>query len=146
MPNLEKRPGGYNPMKWNCEKDGCFNLKRRPKIEQFAGGFPRNGNFGDVDGWIELNGAFAMLEWKGEGGVLKDSQRHALIRFTKQDDRNIVYYVEGDPETMRVDRYAIVRHGWFPNPSEYVHGSLDDLRSHMWAWGNWADKTPRRVK
>ena len=31
---------GYNPLRWDCERQGCFNLKRRPKIEVFADCFP----------------------------------------------------------------------------------------------------------
>ena len=30
---------GYNPLRWDCEKSGCFNIKCRPKLEQFAGVF-----------------------------------------------------------------------------------------------------------
>ena len=34
------RADGYNPLRWDCERQGCFNLKRRPKIEVFADCFP----------------------------------------------------------------------------------------------------------
>ena len=41
----EQQPGrGYNPMRWDCERDGCFNVLRRPKIEVFADCFPRRIN------------------------------------------------------------------------------------------------------
>lgn len=47
---------GYNPLRWDCERRGCFNLKRRPKIEVFAECFPGRINFGDVDGIVEIGG------------------------------------------------------------------------------------------
>ena len=50
--------GGYNPMRWDCEKSGCFNVKCRPKIEVFAECFPGRINFGDMDGRVELGGYF----------------------------------------------------------------------------------------
>ena len=65
------KPLGFNPMRWDCDTDGCFNVKRRPKIEMFADCFPRRINFGDVDGLVEIGGRFCLLEWKGQGGALR---------------------------------------------------------------------------
>ena len=31
---------GYNPLRWNCDDRGCYNVKHRPKIEFFAGALP----------------------------------------------------------------------------------------------------------
>jgi len=53
-------------MRWDCEKQGCFNLKKRPKIELFADCFPGAISFGDVDGRVEYKGRFLELEWKPE--------------------------------------------------------------------------------
>jgi hypothetical protein len=52
---------GYNPMRWNCEKDGCFNVKCRPKIEQFADCFPGRIAVSDIDGIVEINGRLGLL-------------------------------------------------------------------------------------
>src|SRR6185312_11715137 len=99
-------PSGFNPMRWNCAADGCFNVKRRPKIELFTDCFPRRINFGDVDGLVELNGSFCLLEWKGKGGSVRRGQELSYIQFTKIPN-NIVFIVDGDAETMNVNRYQI---------------------------------------
>ena len=96
---------GFNPMRWCCKKDGCFNDLRRPKIEVFAVCFPGRINFGDMDGLVEINGYFGMLEWKGKGGVIKLGQRITFERFTRHLG-NTVFVVEGDAKTMKVGRYC----------------------------------------
>jgi hypothetical protein len=74
------KPDGYNPLRWDCEKQGCFNKKCRPKIEIFADCFPRRINFGDVDGLVEINGKGLLLEWKS---VLKDIPTGQKIAYQK---------------------------------------------------------------
>ena len=49
-------------MRWDCSASGCFNVKRRPKVEQFADALPGRVSFGDVDGIVEINGWFLMIE------------------------------------------------------------------------------------
>ena len=63
MPN---NPAGFNPLRWDCDHQGCFNKLKRPKIEVFADCFPGRINFGDVDGIVEINGYLLILEWKPE--------------------------------------------------------------------------------
>lgn len=43
MAEINKAPG-YNELRYNCETQGCFNIKKRPKIEIFAECFPRKCN------------------------------------------------------------------------------------------------------
>ena len=57
---------GYNPLRWDCLRRGCFNLKRRPKIEVFADCFPGRINFGDVDGIVEISGNALLLDGKAK--------------------------------------------------------------------------------
>jgi len=96
---------GFNPLRWNCETDGCFNKLRRPAIELFADCFPGKINFGDVDGLVEINGRLCLLEWKGQGGSIKTGQRITYQRFTSHPG-NAVFVVEGDAKTMAVTRYC----------------------------------------
>ena len=109
------KPAGFNPLRYDCTVSGCFNKKRRPKIEVFADCFPRRINFGDVDGLVELNGSFVLLEWKGAGGVLRDGQRRSLQAFSRQR-ANLAIVVEGDAESMTVSRLCFFWHsrlfGW----------------------------------
>lgn len=126
---------GFNPMRWSCEKDGCFNIKRRPKIEVFADCFPRRINFGDVDGLVELNGFFCLLEWKGEGGSLKRGQILTFTAFTNIIG-NIVLVVNGNAETMAVTGYATF---WGGRQWPLTTASLDELKDRLRRWAEWTE-------
>ena len=126
---------GENPMRWNCERDGCFNLKRRPKIEVFAECFPRRINFGDIDGMVELSGAFCLLEWKGDGGALRTGQRLSYIQFTRSHG-NIVFVVHGNAETMAVDGYYIF---WQGQQEPFVAATLTDVKERIRKWAHWIE-------
>ena len=125
---------GHNPMRWDCEGDGCFNIKRRPKIEVFAECFPRKINFGDVDGLVEINGRFCLLEWKGEGGELKTGQRITYEAFTRLHG-NAVFLVEGDAEHMTARRYSIF---WNGVQGNWVRADLDSLKGSIRGWAKLA--------
>ena len=55
---------GFNPMRWDCDRWGCFNRVCRPKIEKFADCFPGRINFGDLVAIVEVSGNTLVLEWK----------------------------------------------------------------------------------
>jgi hypothetical protein len=129
-----------NGLRWNCRVRGCFNENCRPKLEVFAGCFPRKINFGDVDGIVELNGRFLLLEWKGPGGTVKLAQLRSYLAFTRQSDGNVVFVVGGAADTMRVSDFAIVWQGkFFPS----TPGNLDDLKQRLRAWAAWAESRRR---
>ena len=121
---------GYNRLRWDCEASGCFNIKRRPKIEVFAECFPRRINFGDVDGLVEMNGSFLILEWKGAGGSLGEGQRRSLLAFSRQAS-NLAVIVEGEAETMETKRLAFFWRGaWY----KWRAASLHDLKHLIARW------------
>lgn len=132
---------GFNPMRWQCERDGCFNTKRRPKIEAFADCFPRRINFGDVDGLVELSSAFCLLEWKGAGGAVRAGQERSYVEFTRTPG-NIVFVVNGDAETMKVEGYCLF---WNGKRRPFVQASLDDVKERMRGWVRWVDSQARRA-
>lgn len=129
------KPLGFNPLRWNCERDGCFNKTRRPKIELFADCFPRRINFGDVDGLVEIGGSFCLLEWKGDGGSLRRGQELSFQAFTAKPG-NVVFVVHGDAETMEVKRYSFF---WQKQHRPFVPATLDVLKNHIRAWAQWSD-------
>ena len=122
--------GGYNPMRYDCEKSGCFNKKRRPKIEVFSDCFPGRINFGEVDGEVEINGYFCQIEWKGEGAPLPTGQRIKFEHYTKSPG-NVVFLVEGDAETMAVYRYFCFLEG---KKTDWCVGDLDRLKTWIRVW------------
>lgn len=124
---------GYNPMRWDCDKAGCFNKKRRPKIELFKKCFPGKISFGDVDGLVEFNGYLCILEWKGPGGHLQTAQRITFRSITK-DIGNIVFVVEGDAETMEASRYSIF---WAGKEGRMRQATFDDVFARISGWSEW---------
>jgi hypothetical protein len=123
---------GYNPLRWDCEKQGCFNKLRRPKIEVFADCFPGRINFGDVDGLVELNSKGLLLEWKYGDGCLPIGQRIAHENLTKKGDLTTICVV-GNPETMECSRFGFFHQGkWY----DYRNASLENVKEFMRRWVN----------
>lgn len=132
---------GYNPLRWDCGKRGCFNLKRRPKIELFADCFPGRCNFGDVDGIVEVKGNALLLEWKSELRALPRGQRILYQRLTRTGACSVVIVV-GDAETMAVDAMSII-HGGVQSP--YEPADLDLVKRELTAWSDWASRNPALI-
>ncbi|MFH1741004.1 MAG: hypothetical protein ABIH23_18535, partial [bacterium] len=91
----------------------------------------------DVDGQVEINGAFCQLEWKGDGGMLQEGQRRSCVAFTK-NSRNVVFVVHGDAETMNVKSYL-----FFWNGRQLANrlAGLNELKERI---RNWAERVRRK--
>lgn len=129
-------------MRWECTWQGCFNIKRRPKIEVFDDCFAGKNELGDVDGIIERNRRFCLLEWKGSGGELTGGQRIMYERLTKHPEFTVVV-VYGDAETMDVESYAVFKHG---QKSRMTKASLDDVRMFFREWEKSVTADPSLLK
>lgn len=103
---------GYNPLRWDCAARGCFNAKKRPKIELFAECFPGRINFGDVDGVVEMHGHALFLEWKEGPQSFGVGQRLTWERLTRAGTQTVVC-VAGDAEAMVVTHMAFFHGGRF---------------------------------
>lgn len=125
-----------NAMRWDCHARGCFNVKKRPKINVFADCFPRRINFGDVDGLVEMSGRFLMLEWKPSAADLSAGQQRSLIAFSRQQRGNLVLVVAGDAETMRVHA---VRPIWLGRLQAWEETGLDGLKDRIRKWVHLVD-------
>jgi hypothetical protein len=131
-------PGnGANPMRWDCAKRGCFNIKKRPKIELLADCLPGQIAFGDVDGIVEINGNLLLLEWK-EHQRLSQGQRILFERMTRLCPATVLV-VEGDAETMVVNSIRTVRRGRIEGAES---ADLDELRRRIRAWSEGALANP----
>jgi hypothetical protein len=135
-------PAGFNPMQRKCTcrcgrvPAGCFNVKLRPKIEVFADCFPGRNNFGDVDGLVERNGAFLLLEWKTPGARLKTAQA-ITYRAISRIPRSAALAFEGDAEAMTVSRVKVFQEG---RESKWYRADLAQLKRWIkdWADAQWA--------
>lgn len=132
---------GYNPLRWDCAAQGCFNLKRRPKIELFADCFPGRINFGDVDGIVEIGGNALLMEWKSEPRALPAGQRLLYQRLSRSGPVAVMIVV-GDAETMRVDGTSIFDRGLRYPPYGYEPADLACIKRRLAAWSEWAERHP----
>jgi hypothetical protein len=121
---------GFNPLRWDCAKSGCFNKKKRPKIEVFSCCFPGNINFGDVDGIVEINGKILMLEWKSKISDLPTGQKIMYERITNNPSYTVLI-VFGDPESMNVLGYRTVKN---KNLSPIKYAGLEELKGDIKKW------------
>ena len=125
---------GYNPILWDCEKDGCFNKKCRPKIEVFCDCFKDKINFGDVDAIVEIEGKGLMLEWKSKTNRIKLAQEIMYTKLTKTGLLTVIV-VFGNAETMQVKRFYQYKYGI---KGESIIGNLDDLKMFIRKWCAWS--------
>ena len=127
---------GYNPLRWDCDEQGCFNKLKRPKIELFSDCFPGRINFGDVDAIVEINGKGLMLEWKEGQQKLKFGQLLMYERLTKTQVLT-VYVVSGNAKTMVVDGLMI----WFAGKGGiWNSATLDIMKQRIKDWVKWTQK------
>jgi hypothetical protein len=132
---------GYNPILWNCKNSGCFNKKKRPKIEQFHNCFFDKISMSDIDAAVEINGNFIFLEWKSDGGKLKVAQRIFFERLTRHKGI-FVYVVQGNAESMQVDGYWEISNGVM-NP-QFTPCDLDELKKIFKSFNDWAVRNPQK--
>jgi hypothetical protein len=70
--------------RWSCDAKGCY-LKDRWMLTELDGALPHGAQFGDLDGWCEIDGRFLFLEHKPVGYTWdKDNgQWRALQRLSR---------------------------------------------------------------
>ena len=132
---------GHNPLRWDCERHGCFNLKRRPKIEVFADCFPGRISLGDVDGIVEIGGNALLLEWKSEACALPTGQRLLYQRLTWSGPVAVMIVV-GDAETMTVTATSVFDRGNRYPAEGYEPADLPLIKTRLAAWSRWAAQNP----
>lgn len=126
---------GYNPMRYNCESQGCFNLLQRPKIEQFASVLPGRIAMSDIDATVEVNGRFFFLEMKSFEGPIPTGQRIYFERLTRLSPRIVVVVICGDAATMAVTSMLYIYGG---RVSDWQPATLDDVRAALADFTEWA--------
>jgi len=119
-----------NPLRWNCEIQGCFNRQKRPKIEVFKNCFPGRIALSDVDGMAEMSSNGTLLEWKPAPIELSFGQSLAYHNLTKSKQL-IVICVAGDAETMEVSHMG----EWYGGKwSGWRQANLFDVQYTFYKW------------
>lgn len=130
---------GFNPMRYDCEKSGCYNTIHRLNFEVFYDCFDGKISMSDVDAAVEVSGNFLFLEWKSHDGDIPTGQRIFFERMTRDDMRFQALIVHGDAETMDVSNVAFVSMGEI---SSFYPCDMEKLHSIIRGWNNWAKKNP----
>jgi hypothetical protein len=130
---------GFNPMRWKCDERGCFNVKKRPKIEMFCEAFPGKISLSDLDGIVEINGRFLCMEWKEEPKALPVGQRIMFDWWVAKPGRQFtVLCLAGNAETMQITHAMnfLGSHSvWKPHDFNWAF-------NFMKRWAAWAQKEP----
>ena len=132
---------GCNPMRWDCATQGCFNLKKRPKIERFADWLPGRIAFSDIDAIVEISGNLLLLEWKDHPHI-STGQRILFQRLTRLCPAAVLV-VEGDAEHMEIGAVTTVWQGAFLAAEK---DDLEGLRTRIKQWAGWALQHPAVLK
>lgn len=137
---MNRTVGGYNPLRHDCDVDGCYNIKHRPKIEFFAGALPGKIAMTDVDATTEVNGHFLFLEFKsGQPRDIPTGQRIYFQRLTSLSPKITCVVVCGDAETMAVTHVLVIHAGRL---HEWEECDLEGLFERV---QRWATKTRLQV-
>lgn len=139
---MNTKPRGYNPLRYDCEKSGCFNIKKRPKIEMFKDCFPGSISFGDVDGIVEIAGNGLMLEWKPAANEISRGQSLMHSRLTRSGMLTVLCVV-GDAENMTVTHHKWFRYGKEKPKGEWHSSSFERVHEIVENWAKWAKAHPR---
>lgn len=82
-------------LRHQCDTQGCYKEKL-PDWGILDGCFPRGIRPSDVDGIVEINGHFLMLEWKPLNGFLTRGQLLMFQNITAGSPKGQVLVIYGD--------------------------------------------------
>lgn len=125
---------GDNPLRWNCDDNGCFNDKCRPKIEVLSRQLQGKRAFMDIDATTEVGGRFLFIEFKsGKPRPLSTGQRLYYQRLTQASPYIKVIIVCADVATMECRHLCQIYKG--------VVGAWEDcdlpkLQARVKQWGD----------
>ena len=118
---------------WDCKTQGCYKEKCVIDWKFLSGVFIRDIRPMDIDGAVEVDGAFLFFEWKNEGGVLEDAQRWFYERLTKLSSKITVFILYGNSEKMELYHAQWIKNGFL---SEKKSMSINDLKRICAKWSN----------
>ena len=96
--------------------------------------FPRRISFGDLDGEIEINGHFLVVEGKRSGQTIDGGQRYAMD--ARLRDGRVIYVVYGQPPT------DIQTMQFWPDIAR-VAATWETFHQACREWAEWAEAEAR---
>lgn len=82
----------------NCLEGGCYVHMLTPDWGFLDNAFTGNIKISDIDGIVERNGHFLMLEWKKPNVKVTTGQDIMFMNFIKYANHT-VFLINGDPKT-----------------------------------------------
>lgn len=134
---------GFNPINWNCTVSGCFNYHRHFEIEHFAQCFPRKIGMTDLDGFVEVNGHFLIVEFKQagdqfrKGADLTTGQRLAFERLTLLSDKLTVIVARCNYVTSDISEFYSIHGG---HAGAWHKTTFEAFADKLSVWAREADK------
>ena len=130
----------YTPMakiRHDC-RNGCYLVNLHAPIHFFDDCFGGNIEMMDIDGVVERNGHFLLLEWKTNGGTLHQGQRILLSKFTEKGKKFLAVVVFGPVNPTSITELQIIPYVLGEaKPAETV--TLEQLQAKVRKWYEWAD-------
>lgn len=69
-------------LRWDCDRDGCYKDNCIPDWGWLEGLLPRGCRPTDIDGLVEIDKKFLVLEWKSHDAALLLAQKLTFERLT----------------------------------------------------------------
>lgn len=142
---MKQSQGKPNALRWACDERGCWVINRHLPLERFYHLFPGRIGMTDIDGLVEVDGAFLLLEAK-TCRKTTTGQDIALERFTLQvcpdtgKRRNIAIYIElgGLAKDFQIRGLRYYFDGRLVR--DWADASFDDVAGLIQRWQGWIAK------
>lgn len=128
-------------MRWNCDRDGCFNRRHRLKFDTFYDCLPGKTSFSDIDGIAEVGGQILIQEWKSNDSLRPDSPNGQLILAKRMSalSPSTFVFVCGNAENMQCSAVMTVKNG---AAKDWEPCGISQLKERIKAW---ASRAVRRI-
>ena len=121
-------------MRWDCNKQGCWKDRHQADLTLYDDCLPGKIGMTDIDGMVEVNARFLLVEWK-HGRDVPRGQSLMFERLTALGPDFTVFTVDGNPATGETRGWQL----WFEGrPLGWRDGDLDGFRDQVRAWAEWA--------
>ena len=117
-------------MRHSCQNNGCYLDRHVLKFDTFAGLFPRNMNFTDIDASIEYRGLFLDMEWKQSRDCVNRGQEIYFERKTEFCFHTAIVVI-GNAQDMTCTEYCVY---WKGKPSVWIQGDIEMLKVQIVKW------------
>lgn len=129
---------GFQKFGWDCEKEGCFNVKKRLDFGAFYDCFPHKVSMSDIDGVVEIAGHILLFEAKQDTKPLKVGQRLMFERLSGLYSIHVFVAAGGGADMT----FTHLCEFWHGKQGPWVECDLDYIRGRLKAFSEFAKAHP----